>query len=185
MKRVVLFLCSLLFAVSVKAEISDHDNRGLGQAKCRCEAPGENLYNRRLDQETAVFDDDDDDNDNHNHRQLPFLSSSPYFVINGVQVLPSSNAACSSHRDMEESNEEDKELEAELEQMDENESIVRPDKLRNLKVKSSKGKGSRSGKSVSCVQNEHLFMVYKFVKLYSFSRFLYSSEGQRREQRKG
>jgi hypothetical protein len=174
MKRVVLFVCSLLFAVSVKAEISDHDNRGLGQAKCRCEAPGENLYNRRLDQETAVFDDDDDDNDNRNHRQLPFLSSSPYFVINGVQVLPSSNAACSSHRNMEESNEEDNEEHfAELEQMDENESIFKPDEMRKLKGK--------SGKSVSCVQNEHLFIVYKFVKLNSLSQFFYSSEGQRQK----
>ena len=142
MKRVVFSLCSLLFAVSVlvKAEISDHDNRGLGQAMCRCEAPGENLYNRRLDQETAVFDDDDNRN-----RQLPFLSSSPYFVINGVQVLPSSNAACSSHRNMKESNEEDIERpSAELEQMDDHESIFKSDETRKLK----------GGKSVSRVQND-------------------------------
>jgi hypothetical protein len=157
MKRVVFSLCSLLFAfsVSIKAEISDHDNRCLSEAKCRCEAPGENLYNRRLDQETAVFDDDDDDNTNDNrNRQLPFLSSSPYFVINGVQVLPSSNAACSSNRNMEESNEEDKkELLAELEQMNENESIFKPDEMRKLKG-SKGGKGGKSGKSVSSVHND-------------------------------
>jgi hypothetical protein len=67
----------------VKAEISDHDNRGLGQAQCRCEAPGENLYNRRLDQETAVFDDDDDDNAT-TQRQL--FNPKPY-VINGQYCL--------------------------------------------------------------------------------------------------
>jgi hypothetical protein len=173
MKRVLLLLCPLLFAISVNAEIEDHANRGLGQAQCRCEAPGEHLYNRRLDQETAVFDDDDDDNANDNrNRQLPFLSSSPYYVINGVRVLPSSNAACQSNRNMEESNEEDKEdIFTELEEMDENESItLEPDEMRKLKgdkgkgdkgkgskgkgSKGSKGKGSKGSKSVSRVEND-------------------------------
>jgi hypothetical protein len=147
MKRVPLLLCSLLFAVSVTAEINDRDNRDLGQLMCRCEAPGEHLYTRRLDQETVVFDDNDNTNDNRN-RKLGL------YVINGVRVLPSSDTACSSHRDLEESyihmNEEDKEelkaaLEAELEQMDENENIFKPDKMRKLPYSSG---------SVSRVQSD-------------------------------
>jgi hypothetical protein len=136
MRAVPFLLCSLLFAFSVKAEINDNDDRDLGQAKCRCEAPGENLYNRRLDQETDAFDDDDNGNSNDTQdRHLGFvLSSNRNYVINGVQVLPSSDAACSSaRRDLEESNihmnEEDT---AELEQMDESEGIFQPDRMRKL-----------------------------------------------------
>jgi hypothetical protein len=135
MKRVLLSLCILLFAISVKAEIEDHANRGLGQEYCRCEEP----VDRRLDQETAVFDDEDDGNTNDNrNRQLPYSYYSPYYSSyydDGIKVLPSSNAACSSGRNMEENNEEDKEeLFTELEEMDENGSILKPDEMRKLSV---------------------------------------------------
>jgi hypothetical protein len=122
----------LLFAVSVKADHNNLDNRDLSRLQCRCEAPGENLYNRRLDQETDAFDDNDNSNDNQD-RQLVLFSSNGYYIIRGVQVLPSSNAACSSRRDLEESyihmNEEDT---AELEQMDVSEGIFKSDKTRKL-----------------------------------------------------
>jgi hypothetical protein len=176
MSRLSLILCSLLFAVVVKAEHSDLDKRELGQLLCRCEGPGESLYPRRLNQETEV------ENEN---RQLSAKLSNGFYMIDGIRVLPASDNACSSgsfrhrhlHQDHIHMTEEDKEeLVAELEQMDENESILRPDKMRKLPYsngygygygynygygygskggKGGKGsKGSKGGKSVSRLQND-------------------------------
>jgi hypothetical protein len=144
MTRFSLLLCSLLFAVSVKAERSDLDNRDLGQLLCRCEAPGEILYPRRLDQEAEV------DNENSENRQLSTVLSNGYYMVDGIRVLPASNTACSSgsfrHRQMHQSlihiTEEDKEeLELELQQMDENEAFVKPDKMRKLPYNTGYGYG--------------------------------------------
>jgi hypothetical protein len=163
MPRLSLILCSLLFAVVVKAEHSDLDHRELGQSLCRCEAHGESLYPRRLDQETEV------ENEN---RQLSAMLSNGYYMVDGIRVLPASDTACSSgsfrnrqlHHSYSHMTEEDKEeLEAELEQMDENEGIVRPDKMRKLPYSNGYGygyygygygKGSKGSKSVSRVQND-------------------------------
>jgi hypothetical protein len=125
----------LLFVVSVKAERSDLDNRDLGQLLCRCEAPGESWYPRRLDREAEV------DNGESEKRQLSAVLSNGYYMVDGIRVLPASNTAYLSgsfrHRHMHQSHihmaEEDKEeLEAQLEQMDENEDVVKPDKIRKL-----------------------------------------------------
>jgi hypothetical protein len=166
MTRFALLLCSLLFAVSVKAEHSDLDNRDLGQLLCRCEAPGESLYPRRLDQEAEV------DNGESENRQLSTVLSNGYFMVDGIRVLPASNTACSSgsfrHRHLHQSlintTEEDKEeLEAELEEMDENEGVVKPDKMRKLPYRTGYGYGygynrygygSKGSKSVSRVQRD-------------------------------
>jgi hypothetical protein len=154
MKRVSLLIFSLLFAFTVKAEINDRDHRDMGQLQCRCEASGENLYTRRLEQETVAFDDNDN---THQNRQLGL------YVVNGVGVLPSSDTACSSNRDLKESyihlNEEDKEelkaaLEAELEQMDENEGILKPDKMRKLPYSNGYGYEYGYKGSVSWVQSD-------------------------------
>jgi hypothetical protein len=164
MTRFALLLCSLLFVVSVKAEHSDLDNRDLGQLLCRCEAPGESLYPRRLDQEAEV------DNGESENRQLSTVLSNGYFMVDGIRVLPASNTACSSgsfrHRHLQQSHihttEEDKE---ELEQMDENERAVKPDKMRKLPYRTGYGNGygygynrygygSKGSKSVSRVQRD-------------------------------
>jgi hypothetical protein len=159
MPRLSLILCSLLFAVVVEAERSDLDNRELGQLLCRCEAPGESLYPRRLDQDAEV------ENEN---RQLSTMLSNGYYMIDGIRVLPASDTACSSgsfrerhlHQSYIHMTEEDKEeLEAELEQMDENEGIVRPDKMRKLPYSNGYGYGYNYGygygyKSVSRVPND-------------------------------
>jgi hypothetical protein len=68
-----------------------------------------------------------------------------FYVIDGIRVLPTSDAACSSdavrhrrnRRNLQQSythmNEEDKvELVAELDQMEKNEGIFKPDKIRKL-----------------------------------------------------
>ena len=158
MPRLSLILCSLLFAIVVKAEHSDLDNRELGQLMCRCECAGENLYPRRLDHEAEV---------EHENRQLSSTLSNGFYMIDGIRVLPASDTACSSgsyrhrhlHQDHIHMTEEDKEeLVTELEQMDENESIVRPDKMRKLPYSNGYGygygHGSKGGKSVSRVQND-------------------------------
>jgi hypothetical protein len=150
MTRLSLLLCSLLVAVPVKAAHKDLDHRGLDELQCRCEVSPEHLYNTRrlatrLDQNEevgAVF---------HNG----------IYVIDGIRLLPTSDTACSSgsvrhRRNLQQSythmNEEDKaELVAELAQMDENEDIFKPDKMRKLKgSKSSKAsKSSKSSKGTS------------------------------------
>jgi hypothetical protein len=80
MKQVSLLLCSLLFAISVKAKKHNYlDNRSLqDEMLCRCEAMYEDLYTRRL--EEAETDDDGIVN---------------YYVIDGIRVLPPSDPACS------------------------------------------------------------------------------------------
>jgi hypothetical protein len=76
MKRVLLLLYSLLFAVSSVEAKHNHrhkhnhlDSRGLDEQLCRCEASYEDLYDE-------VNED--------------------FYVIDGIRVLPRSDTACSS-----------------------------------------------------------------------------------------
>jgi hypothetical protein len=139
MRQVALLLCALFVAASVKAE------HNVPQLLCRCEASYENLYNRRLDQEN------DNDNDN---RQLGVVFSDGFYTINGIRVLPPYSSECSNslpagggHRNLQQSfsdvNEELKaELEAELEQMEENQDILTPGTRRSLSFGGSFHEGS-------------------------------------------
>ena len=96
------FLLIVAATVSIAAALDgdsiNNENRQLGAAICRCETEDDTFYDRRFNRRLGhrsshANADDQRRNLNYDYYQ-PYLDEDGYYVLEGVRILPSTDALC-------------------------------------------------------------------------------------------